>query len=152
MSDPVSFDSATPRFTLPLLHSGQAQKEIFVNEALALADALLHCAIAGESAAPPADPVEGESWLVAAGAAGEWSGKDLSLACRQGGNWIFIPPRDGMRIFDLSSGREQLFHGVWKKASPPAEPVGGSTVDAQARAAISDLISALRAMGILPAV
>ena len=54
MSDPVLFESASPRFALPLLYSGQAQKEIFVNEAFSHVDALLHCSIEEEMASPPA--------------------------------------------------------------------------------------------------
>lgn len=150
MSDPLIFESTSPRFAMPLLHAGQAQKEVFVNEALALTDALLHCTVAGESAAPPAAPVDGENWLVAAGATGDWAGHDLSLACRQAGNWLFVPPRDGMRVFDLSTGQERLFFGSWRKALLTLEPLGGSTVDAEARAAIGDLISALQALGVLP--
>lgn len=130
--------------------AGQAQKEVFVNEALALTDALLHCTVAGESTTPPAAPADGENWLVAAGATGDWAGQDLSLACRQAGNWLFVPPRDGMRIFDLSTGQDRLFFGSWRKALLTAEPLGGSTVDAEARAAIGDLISALQALGVLP--
>lgn len=151
MSDPVTFESTTPRFALPLLHAGQAQKELFVNEALSLADALLHCTVAGEAAAPPPAAVEGENWLVAAGATGDWGGHDYSLACRQSGNWLFVPPRDGMRILDLSLGQERLFFGFWRKASLPTEPLGGSIVDGEARAAIGQLISALQALGVLPA-
>lgn len=150
MSDPLTFESTSPRFALPLLHTGQARKEAFVNEALARIDAVLHCAVAGESTTPPVDPTEGESWLVAAGATGDWAGQDLSLACRQGGNWLFVPPRDGMRIFDLSAGQERLFSGFWRKAYLPVEPNGGSTVDAEARTAINDLITALQALGVLP--
>lgn len=151
MSDPVMFENATPRFALPLLHAGQAQKEVFVNEALALADALLHCGVLGEAAAPPAGAVDGDNWLVAAGATGEWAGQDHSLACRQSGNWLFVPPRDGMRVLDVSLGQERLFFGVWRKASLISEPLGGSIVDGEARAAIGQLISALQALGVLPA-
>ena len=128
----------------------QAQKEVFVNEALSITDALLHCAMEGEAAAPPGAPVDGETWLVAAGASGDWTGQDHALACRQGGNWIFVQPRDGMRVFDLSRGQEQLFLGSWQYATSPVEPLGGTTVDSEARAAIADLLVALRIMGLLP--
>lgn len=133
------------------MHAGQAQKEVFVNEALARIDAALHCAVAGEGAAPPSTPAEGEAWLVSAGATGAWAGQDLALACRQGGDWIFILPREGMRIFDLSTGQERLFSGSWRKAVLPSEPLGGSTVDVEARTVLNQLITALQALGLLPA-
>lgn len=152
MSDPVTFPNTSARFELPLLYAGQAQKEVFLNEVVTAIDALLHCTIMEEIASPPPAPVDGENWLVAAGATGEWLGMDGMLACRQAGNWRFIEPRDGMRIFDLSSGRESLFYGVWRKASHPGEPLGGSTVDGEARAVINNLISALQALGVFPSV
>lgn len=150
MSDPVTFNSATPRFELPLLHAAQARKEVFVNEAFALADSLLHCAVEGEAPSPPASPEDGQAWLVAPGATGEWAGREEALACRQAGNWIFARPRDGMRIFDRSTGQEQFYFGSWRKAAPPVEPLGGMIVDGEARAAIDTLIAGLRALGIFP--
>lgn len=150
MSDPVTFESTSPRFALPLLYSGQAQKEVFVNESFALTDAMLHCSIEAETDTPPGAPENGQNWLVASGATGDWAGQDQALACRQAGNWIFVQPRDGMRVFDISSGQEWLFFGSWTKASAPMEPLGGTTVDDQARTAISDIIAALRALGIFP--
>ncbi len=62
MSDPIVFETATAKFELPLLFAGQAQKEFFVNEALSRADLLLHCAIEGETAAPPPAPQAGQVW------------------------------------------------------------------------------------------
>lgn len=150
MTDPISFSSTSPRFALPLLHVGQAQKEFFVNEALTLTDALLHCTVQGEAASPPENSAEGEAWLISEGATAEWSGHDTAIAIRSGGAWIFVGPRDGLRIFDRSSGRDLLFFGFWRKASLPVEPLGGSSVDGEARAAINDLVSALQALGILP--
>jgi len=150
MTDPIAFDSTTPRFALPLLYTGQAQKEVFVNEAFTLADALLHCTVEGEATAPPENVTDGAAWIVATGAFGDWSGKDGMLASRANGAWIFIAPRNGMRVFDGSTRQDRLFSGYWRKASPLAEPVGGSTVDGEARAAIVNLVASLQAVGILP--
>ena len=152
MSDPFLFDNASPRFGLPLLHAGQSQKEVFVNEAHALADALMHCAIEGESAAPPSTPIDGENWLVASSATGAWAGKDGAIACRQAGNWLFIQPRDGMRVLDRSTGQDRRFFAGWQIPATPLEPSGGSTVDSEARTALSALLTALQTAGIFSAV
>lgn len=148
MSDPISFTSATPRFALPLLFAGQSQKEFYVNEAHALTDALLHAACEGEAVDPPATPTEGDAWLVAAGATGDWAGEDGKLASRQAGNWLYAAPTDGMRLFDRSTGQMLLYRNGWQRPAPPASPSGGAIIDAEARAAIADLISALASAGI----
>jgi hypothetical protein len=150
MSEILIFESTSPRFALPLLHAGQAQKEVFVNEALARCDALLHSTVSGERPAPPETAETGECWLVAANATDAWSGHDAAIASFQGGNWIFVKPSRGLRVYDLSTGQERLFDGFWRKGSLPVEPLGGMTVDVQARAAIGELVSALQALGIVP--
>lgn len=150
MTEPTQFPSITPRFGLPLLYAGQAQKEFFVNEALALTDALLGCVIEGETVAPPPSPIDGTAWLVATGGTGEWAGQDAALACRQGGNWLFVQPRDGVRILDRTTGQTRIFLGSWQIPSAPAEPSGGSVVDAEARAAIVQLLAVLRLATVLP--
>jgi hypothetical protein len=151
MPDPIAFDSTSPRFALPLLFAGQAQKEAFVNEAHALTDALLHCAIEGEVTAPPITPIEGTNWLVAPSPSGTWAGQAGKIACRQAGNWLFVAPRDGMRVLDRSSGQERHFFAGWQVPIAPAAVTGGSTIDTQARSAIASLISALRIAGVFPA-
>jgi hypothetical protein len=148
MTDPLSYPAVTPRHALPLLFPGQAQKEAFVNAAHALADSLLHPAIEGEAAAPPASPDDGECWLVAAGASGEFAGKEGQLACRQAGVWLFAAPVTGMRAFDRSSGQHVLFADGWRRETPPAPVTGGATVDSEARAALDALVAALRRCGI----
>ena len=150
MSDPILFPSASPRFGLPLLFSGQAQKEVFVNEAHALVDALLHCSIEGEASTPPAAPVDGTAWLVGPSASAEWAGREGMVACRQSGNWLFVQPRDGTRLLDRSTGQSRMFLGSWQIPTAPVEPSGGSVVDSEARAAILGLILALRTAGVLP--
>lgn len=150
MSDPFLFDTTTARFGLPLLFAGQAQKESFVNEAHALTDALMHCAIEAIAADPPVAPADGKNWLVAAGASGAWAGHDGKLACRQGGNWLFVAPLDGMRVLNRATGQDLRFRGSWQTPLAPLAPTGGATIDSQARAAILELVTALRQAGILP--
>jgi hypothetical protein len=151
MTDPIAYTSTTPRHRLPLLFAGQAQKEFYVNEAHALTDALLHAACEGETATPPATPSDGDCWLVAAGATGDWLGQDGKLACRQSGTWLFVSPSAGMRLFDSSTGQVLLYRSGWERPATPAEPSGGTTVDAEARTAISGLIAALVGAGVFPA-
>lgn len=151
MPDPITFDSISPRYALPLLFAGQSQKEAFVNEAHALTDALIHCAIDGTAAAPPGSPVEGTNWLVGTSPTGAWTGQAGKIACRQAGNWLFVTPRDGMRLLDKSNGQERRYSAGWLAPSVPAAPSGGATVDAEARTAIAGLIAALRTAGVFPA-
>lgn len=161
---------ATSRFGLPFILPGQAQKELFHNEALALADAILHPAVEGDpAAAPPALPEPGQSWLVAAGGEGAWAGRDHGLATWTPGGWRFVPPVEGMRVWSKSAalwlhwtgsawsdgelrgsrlvvGGEQVV-GDRQPAVP--SPSGGTIIDAEARAAIAALIVALKSHGLI---
>lgn len=148
MPDPL-FDSRTPRLELPLLFAGQSQKEGFVNELAARIDAILHGAIEAELAAPPATPLDGQCWLVAASATGEWLGQSGKLAARQAGNWLFVTPRDGMKLLSRANGQEIRYNNGWKAAFRPAAVIGGTTIDAEARAAISTLMTVLTTAGII---
>ncbi len=150
MPDPISFTSTSPRLALPFLFAGQAQKEFFVNEALARLDALLHPAIEAETNTPPASPVNGQCWLVGTAPTGDWAGRAGQLACRQSGNWLFAAPVTGMRVHDKAASRLVIYDGSWQRTANVAAPTGGTTVDAQARTAIAGLITALGVAGILP--
>lgn len=149
MPDPL-FDSRTARFAMPLLFAGQTQKESFVNEVTARVDALLHGAIEGEAASPPATPVDGQCWLVGAGPTGDWAGHAGAIAARQAGNWLFVTPRDGVKLLNRSNGQEIRYAGGWQVAARPAAPSGGSTIDAEARSAIEAILASLTAAGIVP--
>jgi len=152
MADPISFTSAAPRFNIPFLFTGQAQKEFFVNEAHALVDILLHPAIEIESAVPPANPEEGQCWLVGNSPTAEWTDQSGNIAGWVSGAWLFVTPQEGMRVFDKSTGQVIFFANGWQRVAAPAIPSGGQIADVEARVAIGDLVETLRNAGILPSI
>lgn len=159
----------TSRHALPLLQPGQAQKEMWHNEALALADALLHPVAEAEQPAPPADPAAGQCWIVGAAPTGDWTGQAGALAAWTGGGWRFAAAREGMAVWLNSAGCTARFDGaawtvgqvdarvlriegmpvVGAQAPAIAGPAGGATVDTQAREAVNAILAALRAHGLI---
>ena len=159
----------TSRYALPLLQAGQAQKEITHNDALARIDALLHLAVDSRhnSAATEAN---GTVWIVPAGASGAWAGHDGEIAIFDFSGWSFVAPVEGCVAFVRDEGI--FIHyagGQWRDAwtvptlavggmtlsgSSPAAvttPDGGLVVDVEARAALGQLLTTLRASGVIVA-
>ena len=147
MTVPVEFPSATKNVSLPFLFSGQAQKEFYINQSLSLIDALLQRGIHGSLSMPPSDPLDGDCYRVLSPADGAWIGQEDKLAVQVGGAWHFVEPKVGMTIFDQNASCMLHFNAGWQSAVEPSAPSGGDTIDTQARAAISDLIEALRSTG-----
>lgn len=158
------------RFAFPFILPGQAQKEAWHNEALALIDAALHaCIEESPLATPPGSPAAGQSWLVAAGATGAWAGEDDRLACWTGGGWRFVAPLPGMPVWNKADGVWLHWTGSgWSDGALPAtalsiggqqvvgprlpdvpSPSGGTTIDAEARAAVDALIATLKSHGLI---
>lgn len=149
MSDPIVYSDRSARHQLPLLFAGQAQKEIFVNEAFLAIDALSHPVLSGEGQAPPTSPAAGETWFVMESALGEWGGHDGELAYWTGDRWLFSTPPKGMIAFDEAKDAYRFCGQTSSFASTPAEPTGGPVIDAEARATIVALMQELRKIGIL---
>jgi len=161
--------NATDRFQLPYILPGQAQKELFHNEALARLDAALHPAVEeGPLAVEPSAPLTGQGWIVAAGATGAWSGMDGRIATFTEGGWRFVTPPPGMAAWNKAAGLWLVFDGtLWNDGTLPAaaltvngqqvvgprrpaiaSPSGGATIDVEARAAIDVLIATFMSHGL----
>jgi len=151
MTDVINFNATTARFGLPNLFPGQSQKEFFINEGLAILDGILHLHVEGMLTAPPATFSTSECWIVGANATGEWAGQENMIALGGEGGWTFINPSSGMHAFDKSIQQFQVFDGSWNYSATPSEPQGGGVIDAEARAAIGELIAALRGFGVFSA-
>lgn len=160
----------SPRFSLPFLVPGQAQKEAFHNEALLALDGVVHAAVEGAPAGtPPEATSEGQSWIVGAGATDAWAGRDESLATWTAGGWRFAAPVPGMLAWNKAAGLWLHWDGTaWSDGSLPAasltigglrvvgprqpeipSPSGGTTIDAEARTAIGALIATLKSHGLV---
>jgi len=149
MSQPVIFSSATPNIGLPLLSSGQAQKEFFINQALGILDALHRNTVSASQPAPPATADEGACLRVTAPATGAWAGCEDHIAIRIGEDWHFVAPREGMRLLDSGADQTLFYAAGWQSAEAPPVPAAGTVIDSEARATLSQLIQALRTLAIL---
>ena len=105
--------SDTPLIGLPLLEASQAQKHVTHNEALLRLDAVLHLAVISRAlAAPPVSPADGDRYLVAASATGDWLGHSGHIAFREAGAWRFAIPKAGWRLWVVAESLFLLFDGT----------------------------------------
>ena len=105
-------DMPTPRLTLPMLQPGQAQKEMYHNEALARLDIAVQPAVmtAGENI-PPGDPEPGQAWILGSAPTGDWSGNAKAVAGWTEAGWRFLAPREGMTAWVVEDAGFALFSG-----------------------------------------
>ncbi|HEX6219046.1 MAG TPA: DUF2793 domain-containing protein [Sphingomicrobium sp.] len=160
----------TERLGLPLIASGQAQKEITHNEALLLVDVLVGGAVEEPPRnAPPSSPMPGQAWITGASPSGAWASKAYHVAGYSSGGWRLIPPTDGMVLLVKSTGSFATYRGgawdvgeiraaavkvggqqvVGSQSAAIASPTGGGIVDAEARTALGSILGALRAHGLI---
>ncbi len=159
---------STDRYALPLIQTGQAQKDVTHNDAISAIDTLLHLAVEGIAASRPVAPLTGQCWIIAPGATGWWAGRDGRIAAFTSAGWTEALPGEGCLAWDKASGVFAIFrNGGWDAdhwpvraltvggfpvlgepivgASPPS---GGSVIDAEARAAIDTVLTGLKALGL----
>jgi hypothetical protein len=137
----------TPRHGLALLAAAQAQKHVTHNEALNALDALVQASvIASDMQAPPANPQEGDAYLVSATptATGGFAGQGLSLAFFVNGVWRFFLPQAGWLVFVRTNAAFVVYYGgLWHALEDCAKNFAnlqrfglGTTADAYNRFAV----------------
>jgi hypothetical protein len=105
--------------TLPYILPSQAQKHVTHNEALARLDVAVQLAvIARDLTAPPADPAQGDRYLVPAGATGAWAGHADQVALYDMATWTFQAPVAGWTARVLSEDTQVRFDGTaWQSGA-----------------------------------
>lgn len=160
----------SPRHGLPYLVSGQSQKEVTHNEALALADALLVPVVEDFApASPPSLPQPGQCWIAGAAPSGVWSGQDHALCLWTDGGWRFLLMPEGACVWNRADGimvqrtaagwDVGIVHAaeirvagnkiVGSRQPAIADAGGGAIVDLEARIALNAVLSSLRAHGLI---
>jgi len=162
-------DLPTPRLALPMLQPGQAQKEMYHNEALSRLDLAVQTAVLAFGLnIPPGDPATGDAWIVGDTPSGAWTGRDASIAGWSEAGWRFLEPAEGMRAWVSESDEFALFFdGVWHvgeaygrlivdgeqvvgaRGEAIEDPDGGSVIDLEARGTIGAILAALRTHGLV---
>ena len=162
--------SSTPRLALPFLSAGQAQKEFFHNEALQTLDTLVAAAVEEPPrASPPASPALGASYIVANSPTGAWAGRAQSVAAFTSGGWRFVSPFEGFSAYVRSTGTWAAYRtGAWElgllrgasvviggqqvvgsRFASISSASGGTTVDAQGRVVVDQILAAMRQHGLI---
>lgn len=160
---------ATARFALPLIAAGQAQKEVFHNEALMRIDALLEPVVEAVMLDdPPASPDPGQCWVVGAAPSGAWAGEARAIAAWSEGGWRFLAPAIATTVWSRAEALFARFDGsdwipgeirasrvlvggvqvVGMQQSAVAPPTGGTVVDGEARNAVAAIIAVLKSHGL----
>ena len=91
--------NTTNRVKLPYVLQSQSQKEVTLNSALDLVDALLQAAMVSIGVnTPPGSPLAGDSYIVGSTPTGVWVGQAKALAFYTTG-WNFITPWEGLTVW-----------------------------------------------------
>lgn len=163
---------STDRLSLPLLVPGQAQKELSHNEALQLLDVVVAAAVEEPARNdPPSAPNPGQCYIVGDTPSGDWSQHGGQLAAFTGAGWRFVAPAIGASVLVKTLGTSATYGvGGWElgtiradrvmvdgnqvvgaRSAAVADPAGGTVIDAEARAALIGILSALRQHGLISA-
>jgi hypothetical protein len=90
----------TTNLLLPYILAAQAQKHVTHNEALRILDGLVQLSVLDRDlTAPPGSPADGDRYIVASGATGDWAGWDGDVALFTDGAWLRLPPRAGWLVW-----------------------------------------------------
>ncbi|MCH2078624.1 MAG: DUF2793 domain-containing protein [Rhodobacteraceae bacterium] len=112
----------TTHLLLPYILAAQAQKHVTHNEALRLLDGLIQLAVLDRDlTAPPGSPADGDRYIIASGATGDWAGWDQNVALWTDGAWMRLQPRTGWRAWVEDEGLLLVYDGAGWVGTTPSE-------------------------------
>lgn len=104
----------TPILDLDEWESAQAQPEVVMNEALRWLECFASLTVASQSVTDPPSGADGDRYIVAPSATGEWAGHDDEIALHIGGAWAFRVAPEGALAFVIDDAAAfRYLAGVW---------------------------------------
>lgn len=127
----------SPRMALPYVLATQAQKELTHNDAVNDVDSLAQISVMSRTlATPPASPVDGDSYIIAASPTGAWAGQAGAVASYYAG-WRIKTPKEGwvawiqnedvLVIYDGTAWNGFRVQALLGSAAAPAYSFAGDT-------------------------
>lgn len=110
------------RLGLSYLAEAQAQKHVTINETVRMLDTLVHLAVKSASTAAEPVGVDGEAYILPAGATGAtWGGKpEGTVMAFQENAWAEITPLLGMVAYTEDTASLQVYDGTsWASLNEP---------------------------------
>jgi len=124
--------SDTTKLKLPYVAPAQAQKHVTVNEALSRLDTAVQMSVESRSlSAPPMVVSEGETYLVADGASGDWIGAEEQVASFQNGGWVFMVPLAGWQAWVADEAVRVTYSGTGWVSNVIARSLSQAATSAQ---------------------
>ena len=93
------------------LESSTNNKFVIHNQALAQIEAYGIASVISSTPNPPTSPTLGDFYLIYGTPTASWVSQENSLTVWNGTGWEFFPPRTGVRVKDLETGRELFYDG-----------------------------------------
>lgn len=104
--------ATTTNLGITLVESAQSQKEVTINQAISVLDAMASYAVVDKDlATPPSSPATGALYIVAASPTGAWAGKATQLTYFDQ-MWRFIMPQNGTRVWVRDESADYRFNGT----------------------------------------
>ena len=103
----------TIKFDLPEWAVAQSQPWVPFNTAMRDIDQLLFISVLDIAlTAPPGSPAEGDAYIPAATATGDWTGEENKLAFYSNGGWVFKSLITGSPIYNQNDSKYYNWNGT----------------------------------------
>lgn len=103
--------NTTQRVKLPYVLQSQSQKEVTVNAAFDLLDALLQAAVVSVGVnTPPGSPVAGDCYVIGTSPTGAWVGQAKAIAIYSTG-WTYVTPWEGLTVWAMDTNALNSYDG-----------------------------------------